>query len=139
MYIKLIGDTAHPYTIQKLREDNPAISFPRKITNDILLRYSVLACRIRSEQFDPLVQTQEDAGYVKEGERWFLTKVATNLPDEIAQYNVRQHRDELLQKTDWQALSDVAMTDAMTTYRQALRDVSNQEGFPFSVEWPIRS
>ena len=36
---------------------------------------------------------------------------------------VRQKRDQLLFKTDYFALSDVTMSDAMTTYMQALRDI----------------
>ena len=49
---------------------------------------------------------------------------------------VRSNRDALLAETDWMANSDVTMTDAMTTYRQALRDVPAQEGFPQTITWP---
>jgi hypothetical protein len=35
-------------------------------------------------------------------------------------------------------LSDVTMSAAMTTYRQALRDITDQEGFPYSVTWPTK-
>ena len=48
----------------------------------------------------------------------------------------RASRDRLLQETDFYALSDVAMSDAMKTYRQALRDVPAQSGFPNSITWP---
>ena len=37
--------------------------------------------------------------------------------------NLRAKRNSLLKETDHYALSDVAMTDAMTTYRQELRDL----------------
>jgi hypothetical protein len=43
---------------------------------------------------------------------------------------VRQHRNKLLAKTDWAAGSDVTMSDAMRTYRQALRDIPQQTDFP---------
>jgi hypothetical protein len=36
--------------------------------------------------------------------------------------NLRQTRNSLLAKTDWTANSDLTMSSAMTTYRQALRD-----------------
>ena len=36
---------------------------------------------------------------------------------------LRQKRNVLLAETDFYALSDVTMSDAMTTYRQALRDL----------------
>ena len=48
----------------------------------------------------------------------------------------RSKRDLLLAETDHYGLSDVTMTDAMTTYRQALRDVPGQSGFPASITWP---
>lgn len=51
---------------------------------------------------------------------------------------VRSERDSLLQETDWMALSDVTMTPEVAAYRQALRDVPEQEGFPFEVVWPTK-
>ena len=51
---------------------------------------------------------------------------------------VRQERDSLLSETDWMACSDVTMSDEWRTYRQALRDIPSQEGFPNSVTWPTK-
>jgi len=51
---------------------------------------------------------------------------------------IRQERNRLLAETDYLALSDNTMSAAMTTYRQALRDITNQSGFPTSVTWPIK-
>lgn len=48
----------------------------------------------------------------------------------------RAKRDELLKQTDHYALSDVTMSDAMKTYRQALRDVPQQTDFPNTITWP---
>ena len=39
--------------------------------------------------------------------------------------NLRDKRNSLLSKTDWTANSDVTMSDAMKTYRQQLRDITN--------------
>ena len=38
---------------------------------------------------------------------------------------LRDKRNNLLTKTDWMANSDVTMSDAMRTYRQQLRDITN--------------
>ena len=51
---------------------------------------------------------------------------------------VRKLRNDYLSQTDWWACSDLTMTDAQTAYRQALRAVPEQEGFPDSVVWPIK-
>ena len=40
--------------------------------------------------------------------------------------DLRRQRDALLVETDYMALSDVTMSDAWTTYRQALRDITSQ-------------
>ena len=50
----------------------------------------------------------------------------------------RKHRNSLLNETDFHALSDVTMSSEMTTYRQALRDLPAQEGFPDTITWPIK-
>ena len=50
----------------------------------------------------------------------------------------RATRDNLLKETDHFALSDVTMTDAMRTYRQALRDVPQQSEFPNTITWPTK-
>ena len=34
-------------------------------------------------------------------------------------------------------MSDVTMATDMATYRQALRDITGQEGFPNEVTWPV--
>ena len=39
--------------------------------------------------------------------------------------SLRQERNHLLKETDWTSNSDVTMSSAMTTYRQALRDLTN--------------
>jgi hypothetical protein len=51
---------------------------------------------------------------------------------------IRMERDRLIADTDWWALSDVTMTDAQSAYRQALRDITSQAGFPENIEWPIK-
>ena len=51
-------------------------------------------------------------------------------------YN-RTKRNELLAETDWMANSDVTMTDAWKTYRQALRDLPAADGFP-DVDFPTK-
>lgn len=52
--------------------------------------------------------------------------------------SVRDLRDAELASTDWAALSDVVMSPEMAVYRQALRDVTAQEGFPHTIEWPVK-
>ena len=52
--------------------------------------------------------------------------------------SIRGKRDALLASTDVWALSDRTMSDAQTAYRQALRDVTGQAGFPTDITWPTK-
>ena len=63
--------------------------------------------------------------------------VASDATDRAAAH-VRQERDKLLAETDYLALSDVTMSDAWKTYRQNLRDIPAQSGFPNSVTYPTK-
>ena len=56
--------------------------------------------------------------------------------DAKAAESVRTQRDAKLAETDWTGMSDVTMTAEMAAYRQALRDITAQSGFPNTVEWP---
>jgi hypothetical protein len=49
---------------------------------------------------------------------------------------VRAQRDALLAASDHMALAD-RITDEWRTYRQSLRDVPAQSGFPTNVTWPV--
>mgnify|MGYP003655210481 CR=1 FL=1 len=52
--------------------------------------------------------------------------------------SIRGKRDRLLAETDVWALSDRTMSDAQTAYRQALRDITDQAGFPTDITWPTK-
>ena len=49
---------------------------------------------------------------------------------------IRSLRNESLAASDWMATTDRTMTQAEIDYRQALRDLPDQEGFPTEVIWP---
>lgn len=53
---------------------------------------------------------------------------------------IRAERDQNLLSTDWTQASDVpqATKDKYATYRQALRDIPQQAGFPQTVVWPTQ-
>jgi len=49
---------------------------------------------------------------------------------------LRAERDAKLAETDWWASSDLTMTSAQTTYRQALRDITKSATSLDDVSWP---
>ena len=50
--------------------------------------------------------------------------------------SIRGKRNQLLKDTDWQASSDRTMSDAETTYRQALRDLPSTNSDPTKIVFP---
>ena len=53
--------------------------------------------------------------------------------------SVRQQRGEKLKDSDWTQVIDAPVDQAAwATYRQALRDVTGQEGFPWTITWPTQ-
>lgn len=52
--------------------------------------------------------------------------------------SIRNKRNALLAETDWWALTGTPMTAEQTAYRQALRDLPSQAGFPDNVTFPTK-
>jgi len=51
--------------------------------------------------------------------------------------SVRNTRTEKLKDSDWTQIADAPVDKAAwATYRQALRDITAQSGFPWEVTWP---
>ena len=129
-----------PYTLGELRRDNPQTSFPKTITDDTLANYGVYrVTQVNAPTVDSkthrVVQSVESVDGV-----WTETWTTEQLPSDTAAENVRKHRNNLLKETDWTALSDVTMSAEMTTYRQALRDITGHANFPYlqDADWPTK-
>jgi hypothetical protein len=53
--------------------------------------------------------------------------------------SVRDNRNQKLKDTDWTQVADAPVDKtAWATYRQALRDITSQAGFPWTVNWPTQ-
>ena len=142
-----------PYTLGDLRRDNPQTSFPKKIGDAILASHGIYHVMPETQpEHDPLVQAvvrdpephnnetavNEETGETYRTGRWVIGYTAENKPLDQAQTAVRNQRERLLSDTDWMALSDNTMTPEWASYRQALRDITDQTGFPYSVIWPTK-
>jgi len=63
---------------------------------------------------------------------------ATELATESAWSSLRTKRTKLLAESDWMANSDVTMSDAWRTYRQALRDLPANTSDAANPVWPTK-
>ena len=69
------------------------------------------------------------------------TEISDTPPtDAEALANLRSRRNVLLAETDYLALADNTLTDAMKTYRQALRDLPKHSKWPHLADsdWPTK-
>ena len=65
----------------------------------------------------------------------WLAKAKSDEYNTLAE-SVRAERNRRLAETDYTCLADRQPNDAMIAYRQALRDITKQTGFPYEVRWP---
>jgi len=151
MYVKITNETVdtYPYNVGQLRRDNPNTSFPKSISNAILEGYGIHSVTIATEPTitkRTQINSQNNSPTIVDS-NWTLGWTTTNkTTDQITTYdnevasNNRTTRNTLIAETDFYALSDVTMTDAMTAYRQALRDLSDHSNWPNleSGDWPTK-
>jgi hypothetical protein len=138
---------AYPYGPSELMRDNPGVSFPAPMPDITLERYGVIPVQpCNPPSFDQIAENcvRVDPQFV-DGvltETWLVSpasddEVASRIAEAAA--SVRAQRNQLLAECDWTQLADAPVdAPAWSLYRQALRDITEQPGFPVSVTWPAQ-
>ena len=91
-------------------------------------------------------QTAFRDGVVEMDGKWYTKYSVADMDDEAKvsadvqqAKSVREDRNRRLSETDWTQLDDAPVDKtAWATYRQALRDIPAQSGFPWEVTWPAK-
>ena len=140
MYVKLNSDNqpvSFPYSVSRLRDENPGTSFPAVISDETLAAHCVFPV-VATAVPDYDSKTHRVTQNVRRiGADWTQSWTVEELSEESASENIRGLRNQLLADTDYTQLADASGdTAAWATYRQALRDIPAQDGFPFTVTWP---
>jgi len=117
---------------------------------------TVIECLVKYAEFDEPHPTGVNAHCPDKHIKEIWTKALTGEYGVIAEYvpppppppptteqlaaQARAERDQLLGATDWTQAADVpqATKDKWAPYRQALRDVPQQSGFPTDIVWPTK-
>lgn len=113
--------------IKKLLEENPQAKIKPFLKNN--------SDTLRVERCNP---------YIGEDGDIYLHKYIELSGEESVKHRksherrVRNKRDSLLANTDWRFRSDQNPSHEWIDYCQALRDITNQEEFPYSVKWPVK-
>ena len=148
-HIKITNGTQEPYTIGRLRRDNKTTSFPKVVEASTLASYgvySVAYVEAPTHNSATQIATQNTTATEVDGQWKYEWTVRDKTSDELAadaanvESIARGTRNGLLAETDYMALSDVTMSEAVTTYRQALRDITDHDNWPnlADSDWPTK-
>ena len=151
MFVKITNGSVdtYPYSVGQLRRDYPNTSFPKTVPTATMAAYGMYPVSYEAApDYDPLTHRLQHSSVpsLVDGE-WKLTKTVVALTsDQIADATaakateMRKERDAKLAETDFYALSDVTMSAEMTTYRQALRDITAHSNWPYltDADWPTK-
>lgn len=132
----------YPYTFTDMRRDNPQVSFPDVVSDETMADFGaqrvfftpqpVASASQKVVELPPVFNT--------ETQRWDqVWQVVAQSEAEIQAQAaaVRADRNQMLAECDWTQLPDAPVPQLpWAQYRQALRDITSQPGFPSDVQWP---
>ena len=139
----------YPYSIEKMHSDNPHTSFPIEMSTEELAEWGVFAveeqnppaCNEQTESIEIQPPSLVNGVWLRD---WLITPAD---PAEIERRTSakadkeRAKRNLVLSRTDYTQCLDFPGTDGeranYAVFRQALRDVPEQIGFPWNVVWPL--
>lgn len=133
----------YPLSLTDIRIQMPNVSFAANVSNEELEQFGYFLVTPTDEPaFDYTKNVVRNAvsgdnGFV---EIWQETAASQ---DEVAERvanksnEVRAERDALLSASDWTQVADAPVNSAAwAAYRQALRNIPQQPGFPWDITWP---
>jgi hypothetical protein len=151
MHVKITSGNVdtYPYNVGQLRRDNPNTSFPKQVPDEMLESYGIFPVTVQATpSVDDRTKTveRESSPSLVDGVwtiGWTTSSKAaeeTQAWDDSMASSNRNMRDSLLAATDYFALTDVSMDAEMTTYRQALRDITSHANWPNleDADWPTK-
>ena len=143
MFARIENNVPVEYPIPNINQLFPNISFPLDPKDNDLPKGYVRVYAAQNPTPGPLEKVVS-LGPVWQDGRWVHGyEVSPLTPEELVERTaqkaaeVRTERNTRLAECDWTQVLDAPVDrEAWTAYRQALRDVTEQSGFPFDVVWP---
>lgn len=144
MYALITDSTVTEYPISSVHQRFPQTSFPEPMVDSALPEGVVRVYPSPIPAYDQNTQQVHEGTPEFVDGKWYVTYTITPLEEPelservaAAASLVRAMRTQKLQQSDWTQLADAPVDSAVwAAYRQALRDVPAQAGFPHAVEWP---
>ena len=149
MYAKVIDGAIqqYPYTLQQLYADHPNTTFPTNWTDELLALVGMVRVVVTgAPKHDPRTHyvVESTPVYNADKPRWeqaWVVREKTEAERVIDDTNkaeeIRRDRNSRLASSDWTQVLDAQVDrTAWAAYRQELRDITAQPGFPWTVTWP---
>lgn len=151
MYALIKNDVVvtYPYGINNLRQDNPNTSFPASMPDESLAEWDVYPVQSapgpNADHTKTVTKGMPELVDGKWTQTWIVAdataeEIAIRI-EEMAQ-SIRTQRNQMLSDSDWTQVDDTPLTNTAkqewAIYRQALRDITKQDGFPASITWPVQ-
>jgi hypothetical protein len=148
MYLKVSGSIiTYPYSVQNLKNENPNTSFPTIIADSLLESFNIYKVETKNSGYDSddskdvteVTPTLSGSVYIQTYTISDADTETINKRREIKWSEVRSGRDSLLSESDWTQFNDSPISGSTLTdwqtYRQSLRDITNQSD-PYDITWP---
>lgn len=126
----------------------PNTGFPVQLTTEIINDFGGDVVLEGPQASPTRYQTAYRDGVQQIDGQWFTKYSVAEMDDETKlavdagkAKSVRQQRDDKLKDSDWRVIKSVETQSVFSpewaAYRQALRDISSAEGFPWDMTWPV--
>ncbi len=105
------------------------------LQEDLETNYQIWLDFAKQEEFDKLAQeirAKRDELLAETDKEMVLDRLKLTMPEDISMTNIVQGIKEFFTSLKEIFLSEIAK------YRQSLRDIPQQPGFPYNVDWPER-
>jgi hypothetical protein len=124
----------------------PKTSFPRQISEATLNDFGADVVFEGPQAQPTRYQVAFADGVEQIDGKWYTKHSVADMDDDAKAAKdaeqakaVRADRNTKLADSDWTQLADsTADKAAWATYRQALRDITAQAGFPWTIDWPAQ-
>ena len=141
-----IRETGAVVTDSEFRAMHPNTGFPQVLVEEILDAFGADPVFNGPQAQPTRYQVAYRDGVEQVNGKWYTKFAVADMGDEAKAAldeqqaaSIRSERSRRLAESDWTQVADSPVDKAAwATYRQALRDVPTQTGFPWDVNWPAQ-
>lgn len=137
----------HIFDVEPTQWDEDNFCLARRLTPEQAMYFGVTKLQIVTPPyFDPATQQRDEGPAIFTNGVWMQQYIVSEMDAEVAATKKEEQsardrviRDSLLVACDWTQVADAPIDKiAWANYRQALRNIPAQAGFPWIIAWPTQ-